>query len=106
MSKTDLVGEMYGERAIQAPFGLVLTRAPAANGIPRAMIGGVIFTDCGTDHWERWCGTAILIPQSIDKTRKACSWNVQQLMTSGLQLDPTEEEMKFKESFWKKVWRE
>lgn len=101
----DLIGEMYGERAIQAPFSAIVCRKEQVDGIKRAMIGGIVLANIGNDNWQRWRGTMILIPRMIDNERKPTGAQLNQMMINWLNHETLEKDMKSKDSFWKPEWR-
>lgn len=94
---TDLIGEMYGERAVQAPFGLIVSRRQSINGLDRTMVGGTVLSKMvETDHWYRWRGSVILIPTHIDRMAgKQRLETIDRLMVNCLAVDEV----------WKSVWR-
>lgn len=95
MAYNKSVGEIWGERAIQAPFGLIV--ATYADG--RSMVGGTILAPMAESQtWERWKGTAILIPQSIElpALKQMRAARMDQMMCTYLGADT---------EFWKKKWR-
>lgn len=99
------LGEMWGDRAVQALCGFVACKAETRDGIRRTMVGGVIFDSFGGEQWERWRGTVILIPKFIDVTRDPCAWEIGELMREGINRDVTEQKMTDPNSFWKPKWR-
>lgn len=96
----NLLGESFGDRAVCAPFAAVVTGTAAVDGIKRAMFGGVVLADIGTEHWQRWRGTLIFMPRIIDKTRRTENGTLQQLMLGRLN-DMSKE----RDSFWVPTWR-
>lgn len=103
---TDHLGEWaYGERAIQAPFSAIVCRKEQVDGVKRAMVGGVVLAEIGDNGWQRWRGTMILIPRMIDKARREHWYRLDQMMVNHLNYETTEQEMKSRDSFWKREWR-
>lgn len=98
---TDLLGEMYGERAVQAEFATIVCRRSPVEGVARAMIGGVVLAGIGDEGWQRWRGTMILIPSSIDKPREknASAYPINRMMVDFLNHDLE------CETYWKAEWR-
>lgn len=101
----NILGEMYGERAIYAPFALIAAKTSQVGSFQRTMIGGVVIDGFGGDNWERWRGTMILIPNMIDKMRKKTSDStINQMMTTYLGIE-TEDTGQESDSFWKSDWK-
>ena len=102
---TDIIGEMYGERAVNAPFAFVISNNNR-NGLKSTKLGGVILADMDAPtSWVRWRGTAIIIPTAIDIPRNPCGHRIDQMLAGPLGQDQTEDEINDPESFWKPVWR-
>lgn len=99
------VGSMWGERAIQAPFAAIVTKTSEIDGVKRAMFGGVVLADIGSEGWQRWRGTMILIPRMIDKTRKPCVMRMDQMVTDPLSWEIAEHKRVPRDSFWVPEWR-
>lgn len=96
----NLLGDMYGDRAVCAPCGMVMTGTAAVDGVKRAMFGGVVLADVGTDGWQRWRGTMIFVPRMIEKTRRKESRTLQQMMLGHLN-----DSFGGTNSFWQSVWK-
>lgn len=93
---SDLVGEMYGERAIQAPFSFIVSRRTSLENVHRSMVGGVILSEMvSTNHWYRWKGDVILIPKEICRLKPPqFLGTIDRLMINYLSIDEC----------WKKIW--
>lgn len=99
----DPIGEMYGDRAVQARCSFVMAKRDSREGISRTMFGGIILTDlCSTNIWERWHGTAILIPSLIERQIHEGHERIDMMMVQwlGLPLADKEED----HQYWQKIW--
>lgn len=98
MSKfNSALSDFVGERCIQAPFGFIVASYPE-----RSMVGGVILAPMTESKtWERWKGTAILIPSSIElAVKKEMRYaRIDQMMTRYLGVDNDDDR-----TYWKETW--
>lgn len=101
----NVLGGMWGDHAVQAPFCLAVTKGDPEEGIARAMVGGVILADIGDEQWQRWRGTAILLPRMIDKTRRKTSMRIDQILADYIGREMSEYEKLPRDSFWVPTWR-
>ncbi|HWY35359.1 MAG TPA: hypothetical protein VNX68_11990 [Nitrosopumilaceae archaeon] len=98
----DLIGEMHGDRAVQAPCSFVMARRNQGD-IVRTFIGGIILADmCSTENWERWHGTAILIPSRIEKQIYVGHERIDMMVVRYLGLPLANE--KESPQYWQKIW--
>jgi len=98
---SDPLGEIYGERAIQAPCFAITSQRNQGN-TKRTLFGGIILSEmCTTQQWERWRGTMIFIPERIDVVRVADYSRIDQMITNFLSLPDDDTN---KTSYWRKLW--
>lgn len=97
MSIASALGDMYGERAVQAPFGVV---AASYDGVSR-VAGTLLAPMCKSDTWERWRGTMILIPRLIEvaNLKEMKNARLETMCLEYLGMDNYEEHV-----FWRKQW--
>lgn len=100
----DLIGEMYGERAVSAPFAFIIG-SNNKNNTSTKLAGVILANMDAPKQWVRWRGTAILIPSMIDIVRRSSAMRIDQMMTGPLSSDMTEDDINDPEAFWKPVWR-
>lgn len=101
----DPIGEMYGPRAVQAPFMMITCKQNQVHGINRTMIGGLILSDmCTTQAWERWRGIMILIPERVDvPLNKKETGTIEHMMLNWLN-HPDDVHDK-DHQYWRQTWK-
>lgn len=93
-----VLGELYGERAVQGPC-IIIAGQTDHNGIQRTKFGGIVIAGmCDSMTWERWKGTAIFIPQSIEVPVHPGAERIDQMMLGPMSYDNDIE-------YWREVWR-
>jgi hypothetical protein len=93
-----VLGELWGDRAVQAPFGAIA----CSRDDGRSTIAGTILSPmCKSNTWERWRGTMILIPNLIEiaNLKEMRVQRLDQMLCTFLGQDNDEER-----KFWRKTW--
>ena len=92
---TDILAEMYGERAFQGQARLYITAAVPVDGVERIIIGGTVLTPAlkGLKQWQRQRGRLIFMPTIIDETDEGDTYDIADMMSDEGRLH------------WKELWR-
>lgn len=96
------MGDLYGERAVQAPFVAIACRQPEVGGFRRTLIGGILLEEmCTSDGWERCRGSMIIIPSRVEVETKLSGHRFESMVLSYLNMpDDSDSD----NPVWRETW--